>query len=158
MTISHSKNDLSAEENLFNDVIDKLRSKHIRITARREAIIKYLISSESHPSAEQIYQDLLPEHSGMSLATVYNNLKTLVDEGFVYEMKFSDITSRYDFVKHEHGHIICSNCGRVADFDIPNVQDILTDASEQTNYLVKGMNLEIQGICEDCQKQNEDSI
>ncbi|UUX34146.1 Fur family transcriptional regulator [Fundicoccus culcitae] len=145
----HHKSD---NEHLFEEVIQELKDKHIRITAQREAIIKYLIESETHPTVEQIYQDLLPHHKSLSLATVYNNLKTLVDEGYVYEMKFSDVTSRYDFIRHQHGHIICTKCGRVSDFDIPNISQIHAAAREQTHYLVNGMNLEIRGICPECQK------
>ena len=46
-------------------------------------MIAFIISSHDHPSAEMIYQALLPEFPNMSLATVYNNLKVLIDEGFV---------------------------------------------------------------------------
>ena len=46
----------------------------------------------------KIYRDLLPEHPNMSLATVYNNMKVLVDEGFVAELKVTnDTTTYYDF-------------------------------------------------------------
>lgn len=40
-----------------------------------------MIRTHEHPSAEAIYHDLLPDFPNMSLATVYNNLKVLVEEG-----------------------------------------------------------------------------
>ena len=47
--------------------------------------------SDQHPSADVIYYDLLPDNPGMSLATVYNNLKVLVEEGIVSEIKVNMI-------------------------------------------------------------------
>lgn len=61
----------------YENVIEHLRGKHIRITETRKAIIAYLINSTEHPSADKIYKDLLPEHPSLSLATVYNNIKVL---------------------------------------------------------------------------------
>ena len=74
----------------YENVIEHLRGKHIRITETRKAIIAYLINSTEHPSADKIYKDLLPEHPSLSLATVYNNIKVLVDEGFVTELKVTN--------------------------------------------------------------------
>ena len=83
----------------YENVIEHLRKKHIRITETRKAIIAYIINSHEHPSAEKIYKDLLPEHPNMRLATVYNNMKVLVEEGFVAELKVTnDTTTYYDFM------------------------------------------------------------
>ena len=87
----------------YENVIEHLKRKHIRITETRKAIIAYIINSYEHPSAEKIYKDLLPEHPNMSLATVYNNMKVLVKEGFVAELKVTnDLTTYYDFMGHQH--------------------------------------------------------
>ncbi|MDO4204901.1 MAG: peroxide-responsive transcriptional repressor PerR, partial [Streptococcus gallolyticus] len=95
----------------YENVIEHLKKKHIRITETRKAIIAYIINSHEHPSADKIYRDLLPEHPNMSLATVYNNMKVLVDEGFVAELKVTnDTTTYYDFMGHQHINIVCKNC------------------------------------------------
>ena len=79
----------------YENVIEHLKKKHIRITETRKAIIAYIINSHEHPSVDKIYRDLLPEHPNMSLATVYNNMKVLVDEGFVAELKVTNDTTTY---------------------------------------------------------------
>ncbi|MDE7499094.1 peroxide-responsive transcriptional repressor PerR, partial [Streptococcus agalactiae] len=86
---SHGHRPLDAYEN----VLEHLREKRIRITETRKAIISYMVNSREHPSAEKIYNDLLPEYPNMSLATVYNNLKVLVDEGFVTELKLCNYST-----------------------------------------------------------------
>ncbi len=59
----------------------------------RRAVLSYLVASHEHPSAEKIYRDLLPQFPSMSSATVYNNIKVLIDEGVVSEIKVRNDTN-----------------------------------------------------------------
>lgn len=146
---THSEN---AQE-IVEKIINELKAKKIRITEPRKAIITYMVESHAHPTVEEIYEDLLPEFPGMSLATVYNNLNTLVEHGYVYEMKFAGITSRYDFMGNQHFHIICEHCGKVADFPARDIQPIERDAINETGYSVRSIGLEVFGLCPDCQRK-----
>lgn len=65
----------------FDHVITHLKEKGVRITETRKAVVAYVIEQDNHPSAEMIYKDLLPSYPGMSLATVYNNLRPPLEEG-----------------------------------------------------------------------------
>ena len=132
-------------------ILSELRLKGMRITEPRKAILKYLIQSEKHPSAEEIYNALKDELDGVSLATVYNNLNFFVDEGIVYEMKFSHVSSRYDFMGHSHYHIICKICGKIADFHDSSLEEVYQSAIEQTGYEVHNSKLELYGLCPECQ-------
>ncbi len=80
------------EQTSYEHVITHLKEKGIRITETRKAVVAYIIESDSHPSAEMIYMDLLPQFPNMSLATVYNNLRLLLEEGFVTEIKRAKIS------------------------------------------------------------------
>ncbi|MBD3948690.1 transcriptional repressor [Tuanshanicoccus lijuaniae] len=142
-------------QQIVDRIVSELKAKRIRITEPRKAIITYMVESHSHPTAEEIYEDLLPDNPGMSLATVYNNLNTLIEQGYVHEMKFAGITSRYDFMGHQHFHIICEKCGKVADFPARDITPIKDDAYEHTGYQVRGVSLEMFGICPNCQTMDE---
>lgn len=133
-------------------VLDGLRQKGMRITEGRKAILDLLMNSENHPSAEEIYQELKPKFDNLSLATIYNNLNFFVSEGLVYEMKFSNVSSRYDYLGHSHYHIICTRCGKIADFQGQGLDDLYRAAAKQTNYAVQYDKLELYGICDECQK------
>lgn len=135
----------------FDHVIAHLRKKHIRITETRKAVISYMIEAHHHPSAEQIYKDLKPLYPHMSLATVYNNLKVLSEEGFISEIKLSnDHTTYFDFMGHQHLHIACEKCGKITDFMDVDIPHIKREAEEQTKYQVTKTQLLIYGICTDC--------
>lgn len=154
--MSHHHHDESYYQATFDHVILHLKERHIRITETRKAIISYMINAHHHPSAEQIYRDLKPDYPHMSLATVYNNLKVLVEEGFVTEIKLShDHTTYFDFMGHHHLHIACERCGNIADFVDVDIPHIKKEAEVQTHYKVTKTQLLMYGICQNCLAQEE---
>ncbi len=101
---------------------------------------------------EMIYQDLIPNYPNMSLATVYNNLKLLLEEGFVTKLKrTNDNTTYYDFMGHEHLNVICEVCGKITDFMDVEIPSLKKEAHTQTGYKITKEVLSIYGICPDCQ-------
>jgi Fur family peroxide stress response transcriptional regulator len=101
-----------------------------------------------------IYKDLLPSYPGMSLATVYNNLRLLLEEGFVTEIKrTNDTTTYYDFMGHEHLNVICEVCGKITDFMDVEIPSLKKEAQQQTGYKITKEVLSVYGICPNCQKQ-----
>lgn len=140
-------------DHILEDCLHRLQDKNIRITNQRKAILSYMINSKTHPTVDDIYQDLLMQFQGLSLATVYNNLKLLVEEGIIKEMKFSDVTSRYDIMLEPHYHILCTECGKITDFHHDLNSQLELDAVEQTGYKFSKTNIELFGVCPDCQKK-----
>lgn len=145
----HYENACKSHKDLLQHVINDLRRKEVRITPQRQAILNYMIQSNAHPTVEEIYNDLIQEFPGLSLATIYNNLHVLVEHGIIHELRFSDVT-RYDFMGHEHGHIICEKCGKITDFEVPGLDEVMEYAGQVTNYQVTHSNIEIYGLCPCC--------
>ena len=42
---------------VYEDILNQLKAKGIRLTESRKAIIRYLMMSDQHPSADVIYYD-----------------------------------------------------------------------------------------------------
>ncbi len=141
----------------YENVIQRLKTKGVRITETRKAVIDFIIQSHDHPSADKIYQALLPAFPNMSLATVYNNLKVLIDEGFVSELKVrNDTTTYYDFMGHQHLNVICEKCGRIADIDL-DLPDVQQEAADQTGYQITKSQMVVYGICPDCVARQQEA-
>ena len=135
----------------YENVIQRLKVKGVRITETRKAVIAYMIRTHDHPSAEKIYSELRSDFPNMSLATVYNNLKVLIEEGFVEEIKIkNDNTTYFDFMGHEHLNIVCEKCGRIADFEDVDLPDLRRETEKQTGYKITKTKVLIYGICADC--------
>lgn len=151
------KHHLDQNKEYYQDVLNHLREKGVRITETRKAVIDFIIQSHDHPSADMIYQALLPAFPNMSLATVYNNLKVLIDEGFVSELKVrNDTTTYYDFMGHQHLNVICKKCGRIADMDL-DLPDVQQEAADQTGYQITKSQMVVYGICPDCVARQQEA-
>ncbi|KOO41040.1 peroxide-responsive transcriptional repressor PerR [Priestia koreensis] len=144
---------MSAHE--LKDVIESLKGTGVRITPQRHAILEYLISSMSHPTADEIYKSLEGKFPNMSVATVYNNLRVFKEVGIVKELTFGDASSRFDYVTTHHYHVICDRCGRIVDFHYPGLDEVEALAAHITGFDVKNHRMEIYGTCSDCKEKTE---
>lgn len=138
----------------LNEAVQQLRDSGVRITPQRQAVLTYLIEANSHPTADEIYKALSPQFPSMSVATVYNNLKVFKDSGLVKELTYGDAASRFDFDTHNHYHIICSECGKIMDFQYPRLDEVENIAQHITDFQVTHHRMEIYGVCPECQKEN----
>ena len=130
--------------------LDTLKNSGVRITPQRHAILEYLISSELHPTADDIYKALEGNFPNMSVATVYNNLRVFRNAGLIKELTFGDASSRFDFVTHDHYHIICDECGTIVGFHHPGLEEVDRLASHVTGFKVSSHRLEVYGTCQSC--------
>ena len=135
----------------LKDALETLKDSGVRITPQRHAILEYLISSMTHPTADEIYKALEGRFPNMSVATVYNNLRVFREVGLVKELTYGDASSRFDFVTHEHYHIICEECGKIVDFQYPGLDEIEQFAAHVSGYKVSHHRLEVYGLCPECE-------
>ena len=139
----------------FDDALGHLKEKNIRITPQRIAILEFLAVTEEHPTVEDIYRAIEVKFPGMSVATVYNNLRLFTDIGLVVEMNYGDASSRFDFATDPHYHAICKKCGKIEDFHYPGLEDVEMAAQQLTGYTIGSHRLEVYGLCPDCLKKEE---
>lgn len=124
--------------------------KKLRHSHQRERIFEYLTQSCNHPSAEMIYNDLRPEIPGLSLGTVYRNLKLLEELGKVRRVTSFQGTERYDAICGDHVHFLCSRCGQLRDMNTVNAEALRTAIYLEDGYQLCKLDLTITGLCPDC--------
>ena len=140
-------------EQRFQSVVERLSAKGRRITPQRLAILRMLISSKDHPSAEQIHLGILKEFPTTSLATVYKTITMLKEEGEVIELEFSEASNRYDGMKPEpHPHVVCSKCGVIVDPETVNLQELMHRIASETGFVLHGHRLDFFGLCPKCRE------
>ncbi|HEY9855058.1 MAG TPA: Fur family transcriptional regulator [Stenomitos sp.] len=93
-----------------------LKNAGINPTAQRIAICRFVLCEADHPSAETIKQWIDRNFPKMSLATVYNTLRVLVDGGLLKELKVPHTESvLYDNNVAEHYHFFDEQTGELVD-------------------------------------------
>lgn len=124
--------------------------KKLRYSHQRERIYQYLLASKEHPSAERIYNDLREEIQGLSLGTVYRNLKLLEELGKVRRVASFQNTERYDAVCGDHVHFLCTGCGCVSDVMDADAEAIRVTIPLKNGYRIAKFDLTLTGLCPDC--------
>lgn len=139
----------------LNEAITILKSRNIRITPQREIILSYLINTDTHPSVEMIRDAISDKLPNLSVATIYNTLKLLVDNELVIELPNDDGGIRYDYFGTPHFHTICTNCGKITDVYDQQFGQIAAQIRELTatnsGYQNLKVHVEVSGLCPECQ-------
>ena len=136
----------------------KLQDSGHRITPQRLCILRALLESNTHPSAEEIYAHVRLISPTTSLATVYKTLDTLREMGEVLEIQPGDGRQHYDGVRpHFHPHVICTRCGEIRDVDIDGLTGLPGRAQSVSGYEIHAQRVEFYGLCAACQAQNENT-
>lgn len=122
-----------------------------RKTPQRLAIIKYLEDNTSHPSAEMIWDALRGQFPTLTLATVYNTLEALKEQGAIIEVGGDQARKRFDPFTGPHHHLVCVDCKKI--LDIPEkYKPVLNEKEKQGFRSVRGR-VEFFGLCPECQKR-----
>lgn len=122
-------------------------TKHSR---QRDALIKILQSTDTHPTAEWVYEELKKEIPNVSLATVYRNLKHMIELGLAREL-YTDNSSRFDANMSEHYHFVCKNCHKLIDI-FPDEENTEINKIKDMGYEIDRYDLSIYGLCADCKE------
>lgn len=136
------------------EILKGLKDKGVRFTPQRQAILEFLLATDVHPTAEDIYKQVKVKFPGVSLGTIYNTLNMLKEHGFILELTCGDMSSRFDGNPVNHYHVMCGECGKVVDFHCTLIEmDKLV--ADKTGFIINSHNLVFNGICPECQKEQQ---
>ena len=130
----------------------KLSTPDVKLTRQRQIVLDAVQSGDHHPTAAEIFDAARQKMPGISFATVYNSLRYLKDAGFVHEITFGNGASRYDRETDRHDHAICSQCGKLVDFDLPGTVALTRAAARASKFKAESIQLTLVGRCPQCRK------
>ena len=118
---------------------------------KRQMILDTIRSTNSHPSARQVYDTLKKDAPDLSLGTVYRNIALFKEEGLVLSVTTLDGEERIDGDTSPHAHFVCRECG--------SIYDIFSDNNSVNSCPLEGFSAESAvltyfGKCKECNKEN----
>lgn len=128
--------------------------ENTRNTIQKKIIFNTLKEMKEHPSAQEVYEEVHGKHSTISRATVFRVLNNLAEAGHLFRIKIPGCADCYDYKTINHYHIKCSECNKISNMDSSFLEDPIIKANEYTNYKITGYTLIFEGICNECQKNN----
>lgn len=120
----------------------------IVVTRYAKEILEIIESSHSHMTAEQVFDTLRQTYPSVVLATVYNNLNRLWQEGRIRKVLVEGMPDRYDRTER-HDHLVCKKCGRLQDVDLG---DLTKQLEKKAGIPLLFYDLKLVYLCEKCRK------
>ncbi len=128
-----------------------LEAGGLRCTPQRYAVMAFLMESQRHPTAAEIFDAVNRADPRSSRATTYNNLRDLVQAGLVREVAVEGRAARFDARGTRHHHFICDRCGNVEDvewYDVPKPA-----SRSMGKRVVREWELIFRGLCVKCARR-----
>ena len=93
----------------------RLEERGIRATAQRLAIAEFVLHTDEHPSADEVWDAVRVSFPMVSRATVYNTLNLFVDHGLLQALVVTEGRVVFDPNMRKHHHFIDEETGEILD-------------------------------------------
>jgi Fur family transcriptional regulator, stress-responsive regulator len=130
---------------------ERLRTARLRVTRPRLAVLDVLVR-HPHVDAETIAAAARTVHPSISPQAVYGVLKALVAGGLARRIEPAGAPALYELrVGDNHHHLVCRECGTVADVDCAVGAAPCLTPSDPAGFVVEEAEVVFWGRCSDCQ-------
>jgi Fur family ferric uptake transcriptional regulator len=133
-----------------DDVRSAVRSKGLRATPSRIAVLELLRASDS-PMSHGDVADRLSSHA-WDRATIYRNLADLAEAGLVRRTDVGDHVWRFEAVSDHaaasHPHFVCTECGTVE--CLPEIELAVRRAKAPRAVKQRQVEVHVRGLCDAC--------
>jgi Fe2+ or Zn2+ uptake regulation protein len=99
------------------DIYEVLRSAGVQPTPQRVAVARYVLATNSHPTADEVLAKARRECPTLSRATVYNTLTRLAERGLVRPQTIREGVVVFDARTERHHHFVDEATGKI--YDVP---------------------------------------
>ena len=129
---------------------EKLKNAGLKVTHPRSKILDIFQNKpDSHFSADDIHLELVKNSENVGLATVYRVLTQLEVAGLIEKNQFNKSQSNYELKKAHQDHLICTKCGKIIEFNNPDIEKMQEKISTNFNFKLKTHVMTLFGECTD---------
>lgn len=128
---------------------EECRRRGLRVTEQRREIFKTVAASRSHPSAEEVFEQVREKLTNVSLDTVYRTLTSLEQMELLLRVGTAG-KERFDGDLRPHAHFICAHCGEVYDVFYDKKYMMLPLREAFSCGEVRLISLQYKGTCRNC--------
>ena len=134
----------------MTDYATLLKESGLKATFQRMNILES-IEAHGHMSIDVIYEKVVNTHPSLSLATVYKNIILMVEKGVLVEVPITGQKSKYELVKADHIHLVCTECGEVEDKPHnANADALFSSMTQNEDFTLSKQQINLYGVCSHC--------
>lgn len=121
-----------------------------RNTIQCSVVLETVQKMKCHPSADEVYDEVVQQHPSISKGTVYRNLNRLVDMGKLGKIEVPEGADRFDHICTKHYHVRCEKCGKVFDVDMEYIPNLELGIKDTCGFDFTCCDIIFRGICPLC--------
>ena len=132
--------------------LSSLRPEGGKRSSKRDKIVEVFLRQEGHTSADDLFERIRREASGIGRATVYRTLQWMVEAGIARKVDFGEGRSRYEpsYRHPRHFHLICNSCHSSSEFLSSDVESLMEEIAAARKFAATQSVVQIYGTCEAC--------
>jgi Fur family transcriptional regulator, ferric uptake regulator len=120
----------------------------IRHTRQKDAIRKAFSEADRPLSLEEALAAAQQHHRGLGIATVYRNIKALVEDRWLTAVEIPGDSPRYEISgKKHHHHFQCNDCGKL--YELEGCDEQIKPRLPR-GFRATGHEFFLYGICASC--------
>ena len=135
----------------FTDVIDLLRSRGLRMTPQRRAIVSEVMRTNGHIAPAEIARRVQGDMPGVNASTVYRTLALLEEVGVLQHSHLETGAEYHKSSEAQHVHLTCHRCGRDDALSIAEATRLGDLIHRHHGFEPDLTHFAITGLCVDCQ-------
>jgi len=135
-----------------DSVLELLRTRGLRMTPQRRAIVAEIMGAEGHISPMVVARRVRDRVPGVNPSTVYRTLTLLEDLGIISHAHLETGPEYHRRAESQHVHLICSRCGADDSLSLPEAQRLKQIIVRHHEFSPDLTHFAISGLCAACQK------
>lgn len=137
---------------------DLLRSKELRVTQQRLAVLSVLRHSNRHITAADVYERARDEAPELNPSTVYRTLTQLRELGLVSQTDLGGGERTYSWRSEQpHHHLVCSSCGSMSELPHDFLADFSSRIDSEFGFETDPDHWAVYGRCRACVESRQRS-
>ena len=133
-----------------------LREAALRVTRPRVAVLS-AVHAHPHADTDRIIDAVRRDLHEVSHQAVYDVLRALTGAGLIRRIQPSNSVARYESrVGDNHHHVVCRDCGTIADVDCAVGETPCLTASHDHGFAIDEAEVIYWGRCATCSTGSQD--
>ncbi len=134
----------------YADVMEQLRSRGLRMTPQRRAIVTEVMRTQGHISPTVIARRVQGEMPGVNASTVYRTLTLLEEVGVLSHSHLETGAEYHKTEESEHVHLTCGRCGKDDPLSLGEAHALQDLIRRHHGFEADLTHFAITGLCSAC--------
>lgn len=131
-------------------VLELLRSRGLRMTPQRRAIVAEIMASEGHISPSLVARRVRERVPGVNPSTIYRTLDLLEELEVLSHAHLESGPEYHRRSESQHVHLSCSSCGTQETLSMREAASLKRLIARHRGFQADFTHFAISGLCERC--------